>query len=72
MSLKDYQLKAITSGEDALGEAVVWVERNKKVFSGRGLSTDVIEASAKAYVNAINKMLATGGIPSAADTAGGN
>lgn len=72
MSLKDYQLKAITSGEDALGEAVVWVERNKKVFSGRGLSTDVIEASAKAYVNAINKMLATGGIPSAGDMAGGN
>lgn len=63
VGLKDYQLKAVTAGEDALGEATVWVERDGRVFSGRGLSTDVIEASAKAYINAINKMLAVCDIP---------
>lgn len=63
ISLKDYAIKAVTSGQDALGEAVVWVERDGRSFSGRGLSTDVMEASAKAYINAINKMLAVCGAP---------
>lgn len=63
VGLKDYQLKAVTAGEDALGEATVWVEREDRIFSGRGLSTDVIEASAKAYLNAINKMLAACELP---------
>ncbi|MDD4601497.1 MAG: 2-isopropylmalate synthase [Negativicutes bacterium] len=61
--LKDYQLKAVTSGEDALGEATVWIEGNGRTFIGRGLSIDVIEASARAYVSAINKMMASGGCP---------
>ncbi|TWH46083.1 2-isopropylmalate synthase [Sporomusa sp. KB1] len=55
--LKDYQLKAVTSGEDALGEATVWLGHDDKIFIGRGISTDVIEASARAYVNAMNKMI---------------
>lgn len=70
--LKDYQIKAVTSGEDALGEATVWLEQDGKVFSGRGLSTDVIEASAKAYVSAINKLLASCGRPETEQVAGGN
>lgn len=53
--LKDYQLKAVTAGQDALGEAAVWIETDTGIFSGRGLSTDVLEATAKAYVNAVNK-----------------
>jgi len=69
--LKDYQIKAVTSGEDALGEATVWLEHDGRVFSGRGLSTDVIEASAKGYVSAINKMLAAGGRPATEQVAGG-
>lgn len=71
VGLKDYQLKAVTAGEDALGEATVWVERDGRVFSGRGLSTDVIEASAKAYINAINKMLAVCDIPESGQGEGG-
>lgn len=71
IELKDYQLKAVTAGEDALGEATVWLERDGGVFIGRGLSTDVIEASAKAYVNAVNKMLAACGRPAKEETAGG-
>lgn len=60
VTLKDYFLNAITSGKDALGEATVKIEKNGNIYVGRGVSTDIIEASAKAYVNAINKMLYEG------------
>ena len=63
VGLKDYQLKAVTAGEDALGESTVWIEYKGNVFNGRGLSTDVVEASAKAYLNAINKRLTVWGQP---------
>jgi hypothetical protein len=56
ISLEDYYLKSITGGQDALGEVTVRVSGNGGVFTGRGISTDVIEASAKAYINAINKL----------------
>jgi 2-isopropylmalate synthase len=57
LELDDYQIDAVSEGEDALGDARV-VLRNESggKYSGRGLSTDVIEASIKAYINAINKM----------------
>ncbi len=70
VDLKDYQLKAVTAGEDALGEATVWIEQDNRLFIGRGLSTDIIEASAKAYLNAINKMLAACGCPAEKQIAG--
>ncbi|HHU69877.1 MAG TPA: 2-isopropylmalate synthase, partial [Thermoanaerobacterales bacterium] len=54
--LIDYTIKAVTGGMDALGEVVVRVENNGKVQIGRGVSTDIIEASAKAYLSAINKI----------------
>jgi 2-isopropylmalate synthase len=57
VNLKDYFLRAVTSGKDALGEVTVKIGKNGDVYIGRGLSTDIIEASAKAYVNAINKMM---------------
>jgi len=69
--LKDYQIKAVTAGEDALGEATVWLEQDGKVISGRGLSTDIIEASARACVSAINKLIATCGHPAAEQAVGG-
>jgi len=50
--LKDYDLKAVTMGKDALGEAMVRVELGGSVYSGIGTSPDVIEASARAYLNA--------------------
>jgi len=56
VNLVDYSLKAVTGGKDAMGEVNIKVEdKRKRLFSGRGLSTDVIEASALAYINAINK-----------------
>jgi len=56
-ALENYSIRAITEGKDALGEATVRI-RNKRTFVGRGVSTDIVEASAKAYVDAINRMVA--------------
>jgi 2-isopropylmalate synthase len=57
--LLDYRIEAVTSGKDALGEVSIKVESGKKVAIGRGSSTDIIEASAKAFLNAINKLATT-------------
>jgi len=55
--LTDYQLRAVTRGKDALGEVSLrYVSKGKEV-SGRGASTDVVEASLKAYLDAINKLV---------------
>ncbi|MGL5646491.1 MAG: 2-isopropylmalate synthase [Clostridium sp.] len=53
--VKDYSINAITSGADALGEVSVKLESENSKVIGRGVSTDVIEASILAYVNALNK-----------------
>lgn len=57
VKLDEYNIKAVTSGEDALGEVIVKVRENGHAYVGRGLSTDIIEASTLAYLNAINKMI---------------
>ena len=54
--LQDYQLRAVTSGKDALGEVSVKVDFDGTVVTGKASSTDVIEASARAYVNALNRL----------------
>ena len=55
--LEDFQINAVSEGEDALGDARVLLKSDKGgTFLGRGLSTDIIEASIKAYINAINKI----------------
>lgn len=54
--LKDYSIKAITSGTDALGEVRVKLNLGDKTVLGIGVSTDVIEASLFAYMNALNKI----------------
>lgn len=53
--MHDYKLNAVSSGKDALGEVVSQIEIDGKIYNGRGLSTDIIEASVKSYINAINK-----------------
>jgi 2-isopropylmalate synthase len=56
--LLDYQIRSVTVGKDAQGEVTVKVEGDSgEVMLGQGLSTDVIEASVKAYLDAINKIL---------------
>jgi len=53
----NYELRAVTGGRKALGEVVVQVKYKTKQVIGRGVSTDIIEASAKAYLHALNKVL---------------
>lgn len=53
--LVDYKLGAVSVGKDALGEVISKFDIGGKMYNGRGLSTDIIEASVKSYINAINK-----------------
>jgi 2-isopropylmalate synthase len=56
--LMDYSLRAVSQGKDALGEVTVKVDFGKgEQVTGKGASTDVIEASARAYLNAVNRFL---------------
>jgi len=57
--LENYSIRAVTGGKEALGEATVKIRNGGQGFVGRGLSTDIIEASAKAYVDALNRMAAS-------------
>jgi len=57
--LSDYNIRSITSGKDALGEASIKLTVKGRVVTGRGTSTDVIEASVKAYLNAMNKIVSS-------------
>ena len=55
IKLLSYNLTAVTGGEDALGEVVVKLEIDDEIHTGRGVSTDIIESSIKAYLNGVNK-----------------
>ncbi|TET43582.1 2-isopropylmalate synthase [Candidatus Aerophobetes bacterium] len=57
LNLLDYSLHSVTGGKDALGEVMVKVEAKGRMVTGRGVSTDIIEAGAKAYLNAINRLI---------------
>ncbi|RNC29680.1 MAG: 2-isopropylmalate synthase [Candidatus Dichloromethanomonas elyunquensis] len=60
--LLNYSLQAIDSGEDSQGEVTVTVGFEKHIAAGRGISTDIIEASLKAYLQAVNRALDKGWI----------
>jgi 2-isopropylmalate synthase len=55
-SLESYSVRSVTSGRQAMGEAIVRIRDGENSFSGRGVSTDIIEASAKAYLKAISQL----------------
>ena len=59
ITLENFSLNAVTDGEDAMGEAVVKLRYGKELYTGCGLSTDVIESAIKAYLNGINKIVGT-------------
>ncbi|CAM3252117.1 2-isopropylmalate synthase [Filibacter tadaridae] len=59
----DYRVTSIGKGRDALGEAVVNLSFNDEISTGRDVAQDVLEASAKAYLNAINRQLVKSKIP---------
>ena len=56
VTLNSFSLNAVTDGEDAIGEATVKLSCGGKTVTGRGLSTDIIESSIRAYINGINKL----------------
>jgi 2-isopropylmalate synthase len=56
VELRDYQVRSVSIGEDAQGEARVEVEHNGRVQRGQAVSTDIIEASAQAFLQAINRL----------------
>ena len=64
--LDEYAVQSITQGIDALGEVMVRVERDGMTYIGRGADSDIIVASAKAYVNALNRLMANRDMPKAA------
>lgn len=55
MSLEEYKITAVTGGKDALGEVNIRVKKDDAYYIGHGVSTDIIEASIKAYINATNR-----------------
>ncbi len=57
-TLTEFSVKAITEGIDAIGEVTIRIESEGRTFIGRGAATDIIVASAKAYMNALNRLLA--------------
>lgn len=55
--LDDFQVQSVTEGKEALGSALVRLRNNGKLYSGNGTSTDIVAASVRAYINALNKIV---------------
>ncbi|MEE8173939.1 MAG: 2-isopropylmalate synthase [Dehalococcoidia bacterium] len=56
--LTEFTVKSVTEGIDAMGQVLIRIESEGRTYSGRGTDTDIIVASAKAYMNALNRLLA--------------
>lgn len=55
--LDDFELGAVTEGKEAVGQAIVKLRYEGKIYSGKGVSTDIVGASIRAYINALNKIV---------------
>src|SRR6478735_6397746 len=55
--VSNFQVASVTGGSDALGSVAITVESDGRKVTGRGVATDVVEASARAYLNAVNKLV---------------
>ena len=55
--LDDFQIQSVTEGKEAVGSALIKLRSNGKLYSGNGISTDIIGASIRAYINAVNKIV---------------
>ena len=58
--LTEFSINAVTEGIDAVGEVSIRIEQNGRTYIGRGANTDIIVAAARAYMNALNRLLAMG------------
>lgn len=57
--LNDFSIHSVTEGKDALGEAIVKLDCDGDIYTGRGVSTDVLESAILAFINAANKIIGT-------------
>ena len=55
--LDDFQIQAVTEGREAMGQTIVKLRSNGRLYSGRGISTDIVGASIRAYISALNKIV---------------
>jgi 2-isopropylmalate synthase len=70
LKLEAFSLGAVTGGEDAQGEATLKVRCGGRVYNGRGLSTDIVEASIRAFLDAVNVLLQERDTPAGAAASG--
>lgn len=63
LSVRDYRVRSVSRGKDAQGEANIEAVANERLYRGRGVSTDTVEASTMAFVAAVNRALVGGGPP---------
>jgi len=56
--LTEFSVKSVTEGIDAIGEVTIRIQSGNRTYTGRGASTDIMVASAKAYLNALNRLIA--------------
>jgi len=68
--LVDFKVSSVTGETDALGDVTVQIDADGRRVSGRGVSTDVVEASARAYLSGLNKAVRISGILEDSPTAG--
>jgi 2-isopropylmalate synthase len=59
--VRDFRVISVTRGKDAQGESTIEVEHDGRVYRGRGVSTDTVEAATLAFVNAVNRAAGGGG-----------
>ena len=55
--LDDFQIQSVTEGKEAMAKALVKLRSGGKLYSGNGISTDIMGASIKAYLGAVNKIV---------------
>jgi 2-isopropylmalate synthase len=67
--LTDFSVMSVTEGIDAVGQVSIRIEQDGRAYNGRGADTDIIVASAKAYMNALNRLLAMGDTTKAPEAA---
>ncbi len=68
--LTEFSVNAVTEGIDAVGEVSIRIEQDGREYIGRGADTDIIVASARAYMNALNRLLAMGDVTRSPEAAG--
>jgi 2-isopropylmalate synthase len=56
VALRKFEVRGVTEGEDAQGEAVIYVEYNQRTYRGSSVSTNIVESSTKAFLEVINRI----------------